>query len=187
MATDNDLAALMPDPRRRGRRAREAAIAEAMRRFDGEPPSPPPITDRPKPALPWWRQPQLAALASIALVVTISVPVWWFQRIRLAEVLPPRPAAAPDADLDAQRRSGVDKARSVASPAAPESALDAPAGPPASLLRRPRTNPFSTIRAATPCNGDPQRPATLRHRARLRRHLLHPRLHRLRRPPRPPE
>ena len=90
MATDNDLAALLPDPPPPKPARREAAIAEAMRRFDGETPSKP-ATSRPKPAPAWWRQPQLAALASIALVVTISLPVWWLQRDKIAEVVPQRP------------------------------------------------------------------------------------------------
>ena len=130
MATDNDLAALLPDPPPPRPARREAAIAEAMRRFDGEEPSRS-ETARPKSAPTWWRQPPLAALASIALVVTISLPVWWLQRDRISEVVPQRPtatAAAPGAAPPAgERNSSLPTPQ--AAPAAPESSLSAPAGP----------------------------------------------------------
>ena len=131
MASDNDLAALLPEvpPPRPARR--EAAIAEAMRRFDGAPAAAPPVKDRPKQA-PWWRQPQLAALASIALVITISLPIWWLQKDRFAEVVPQPPPAAPATPgvvSSSQQHVPNQAAEPNAEAAKPETALAAPAGP----------------------------------------------------------
>ena len=130
MATDNDLAALLPDPPPPKPARREAAVAEAMRRFDGEEPSKP-VASRPKRGPAWWRQPQLAALASIALVVTISLPIWWLQRDKFAEVVPQpppvaqvSPSAASGASAQAPQQEEVPGA-----PAVPETTLAAPAGP----------------------------------------------------------
>src|SRR5687768_1494574 len=94
MATDNDLAALLPDPPPPRPARREAAIAEALRRFDGGEPAPPaPAGIRPPSAPEWWRRPQLAALASMALVAMIGLPVWWLQKDQLTEVVPQPPVA----------------------------------------------------------------------------------------------
>jgi hypothetical protein len=113
MATDNDLLALLPDPPPPRAARREAAIAEAMRGFDGAEPSRPAVA-RPEPAL-WWRQPQLAALASIALVVTIGLPIMWQEKERIAEVVPRPPPSA--------------QASPIAAPASETSGPGQPAAP----------------------------------------------------------
>src|SRR5690242_14580311 len=91
MAIDDDLSALLPDapPPRPARR--EAAIGEALRRFDGEPA--PARPGRAAPARTGWGRPQVVALASVALVVLVSVPVWWAERDRIVPQAPPRAAA----------------------------------------------------------------------------------------------
>ena len=89
MASDNDLSVLIPSPPPPRSARREAAIEEALRRFDGGSEHAPlhATGARSRPALKWWR-PQAAALASIALVVTISLPIWWLQRDQIGEVIP---------------------------------------------------------------------------------------------------
>lgn len=76
MEPDDDLAKLLPDAPPRPER-REAAIAEAMRRFDGEKPAPS-LRTRPQWAWPSWLQlgrPQLGALMSAAVVAVVGVPL----------------------------------------------------------------------------------------------------------------
>ncbi len=76
---EDDLARLLPDPPppRPGRR--DAAIAAAMRRFDGEAdPVAPVVPPRPAPppARSWWRpSTQVGALATVVLVGLISLSV----------------------------------------------------------------------------------------------------------------
>lgn len=121
MATDNDLMALLPNPPPPRPARREAAIAEAMRRFDGKEPSRP-TAARPEPA-PWWRQPQLAALASIALVVTIGLPIMWQEKERIAEVVPrppPSAQASPIAASGPEMRAPGQPAAPAANSAGPE-------------------------------------------------------------------
>lgn len=78
MTGDDDLHALLPEPPPPAPKRREAAIADALARFDGtvvaEPPS------RPADATPWWkslRGPQVGLLATAALVAAISLPFAW--------------------------------------------------------------------------------------------------------------
>jgi hypothetical protein len=76
MSDDNDLRSVLPDPPPASPSRRENAIEEAMRRFDGKPPSP-----SPKPARPdragWIKRPQLGALVTIGLMAVIGVPAAW--------------------------------------------------------------------------------------------------------------
>ena len=88
MAIDDDLSALLPKPPPPRPARREAAIEAALRRFDGEEVPRRAAAVRPGRASGGWR-PQAAALASIALIITISVPIWWSQRERIDEVLIP--------------------------------------------------------------------------------------------------
>lgn len=93
MSTDNDLSTLLPDPPPPRPAAREAALAEALRRFDGRGARAQVEPDRrPVPARPIWARPQVAVFASAALVVLVSVPVWWTER---DPILPSTPAPAP--------------------------------------------------------------------------------------------
>ncbi len=101
MATDNDLAALMPKapPPRPARR--DAAIEEALRRFDaGGPQAPPvPARARPAPRFEGWGRPQIAASASVALVVLVSVPIWWSRDELVPPDAPPSAALPPPASV----------------------------------------------------------------------------------------
>jgi len=82
---DNDLSALLPEPPLPRPARREAAVEEALRRFDAGGEHAPELTSRPRraPARGGWARPQIAALASIALVVLVSVPIWLTERNRL--------------------------------------------------------------------------------------------------------
>jgi hypothetical protein len=74
MADDSDLARLLPDSPPPRPAARDAAIAAAMRRFDGVPdPAPAAAPDR-RPAR-WVSGKQIGALASIVLVAGISLSI----------------------------------------------------------------------------------------------------------------
>ena len=74
MADDSDLARLLPDPPPPRPAARDAAIAAAMRRFDGVPdPAPAAVPDR-RPAR-WVSGKQIGAFATIALVAGISLSI----------------------------------------------------------------------------------------------------------------
>src|SRR5262245_40455618 len=75
---DDDLSALLPDapPPRPDRR--EAAIDEALRRFDGEAPSPA-ASRRGRPDAgqsPLWRRPQFGLVLATSLVALIALPLW---------------------------------------------------------------------------------------------------------------
>lgn len=78
MTGDDDLNALLPTPPPPAPKRREAAIAEALARFDGTAVA----ERRPRPAdtTPWWkalRGPQAGLLATAALVAAISLPFAW--------------------------------------------------------------------------------------------------------------
>lgn len=77
MTGDDDLNALLPPAPPPAPKRREAAIAEALARFDGTP-----VAKRPPPQIrtPWWkslRGPQAGLLATAALVAAISLPFAW--------------------------------------------------------------------------------------------------------------
>lgn len=164
MAIDNDLSALLPEspPPRPARR--EAAIEEALRRFDGRGPQTPPAPVKARPT--WgrdgWGRPQIAALASVALVVLVSVPIWWAERDRLVpnapEVAAPAARDAPVADaghgLRAPPLSGaVDRATAHPEPAAP-----ATVAAPAAL---PATPPLAASATPAPALARRQPPAAM--------------------------
>ena len=78
MTGDDDFRAFLPDPPPPAPKRREAAIAEALARFDGTAAA----ERRPRPAVtrPWWkslRGPQAGLLATAALVAAISLPFAW--------------------------------------------------------------------------------------------------------------
>lgn len=78
MAGDDDLKASLPDPPPPASARRDAAIEEAMRRFEGKPPSTKPAS---KPRNEGWGawiwRPQVGGLATIGLMVLIGVPAAW--------------------------------------------------------------------------------------------------------------
>ena len=76
MTIDSDILAALPEPPPPRPARRDAAIEEALRRFDGGG-----AADRPSAATPApWRgriiRPQFAAFATVALVALIGLPVW---------------------------------------------------------------------------------------------------------------
>ena len=73
MATERDLSALLPPMPPPRPDAREAAIGEALRRFDGEAPH---IPAKPAPPRRALGRPQIGALVAAALVATIGLPLW---------------------------------------------------------------------------------------------------------------
>jgi len=94
MTTDHDLSALLPDPPPPRPAAREAALAAALRRFDGQGIAPASQPEAPaKPARPGWARPQVALVVSAVLVVVISTPIWWAERDRI--IPGPAPTSAP--------------------------------------------------------------------------------------------
>jgi len=103
MADDSDLARLLPDPPPPRPAARDAAIAAAMRRFDGVPdPVPAAAPDR-RPTR-WVSGKQAGAFATIVLVAGISLSIalnrpGGLQPGKVEQppaVTAPRPAPAPD-------------------------------------------------------------------------------------------
>src|SRR5688572_7661783 len=99
MAADNDLSASLPEPPPPRPAARDAAIEAAMRRFDGQDAIPPHLAAAPRPAPRRLGRPQIGALATIALVAAIGLPVWMSTSDRYATtdrpVQAPAPAPAP--------------------------------------------------------------------------------------------
>ncbi|HEX8223458.1 MAG TPA: tetratricopeptide repeat protein [Allosphingosinicella sp.] len=73
---DDDISAALPRPPHPAPARREAAIAAAMRRFDGVG-EPEPTARRPAPAASWSRRPYFGALAGAALVAVIALPLAW--------------------------------------------------------------------------------------------------------------
>ena len=120
MKDDDVLKSLLPDAPPPAPKRREAAIAEALARFDGG--SAPRAEARPARAPRWanLRQPQAGLLATAALVAAISLPLAW-------TALDP---AAPVADERASERPAVDE-RMVARDADETSAPVMVAAPPA--------------------------------------------------------
>lgn len=134
MKTDNDLSALVPDPPPPRPAAREAALAEALRRFDGQGPAP---TSRPsvapRPVRPSWARPQVAAFASAVLVVLVSVPIWWAERDRIRPAASEPAPAAKQAPRDAEPAPAAPAQTASATPAAATPAGPASAPAPAAV------------------------------------------------------
>ena len=129
MPHPDDLSVPTPPPPNPLRR--EAAIDSALRRFDG-------VADaavvRPPQRWAGFGRPQLAALASVAMVALVSVPLWIEHTPPVAEpTAVPSAAVTPSADVAAT---------------GPEPALRAPDAPAAPLVPRFETSP--TAESATP-------------------------------------
>jgi hypothetical protein len=135
MDRDDDILAALPDPPPPAPRRREAAIAEALARFDGTAEAPRAAADRSQPSMGgWWatlRRPQVGALVAAALVITISLPLAWQTFDRRAGIA--NEAAPPTTVVDAEppRNMAATDAVSVAAPPAPPATI-APAAPPPS-------------------------------------------------------
>ncbi|HYD36137.1 MAG TPA: hypothetical protein VEA60_00895, partial [Allosphingosinicella sp.] len=94
---DEDISAALPRPPPPAPARREAAIAAALRRFDGVGEVPAPVR-RPARAAPW-RRPYFGALAGAALVALIALPLAWTslddRPYRSAPASPPAREARP--------------------------------------------------------------------------------------------
>ncbi len=126
MASDDDIARLLPEPPPPRPARREASIAEALRRFDGVAEPAPVAAPRP----PRWRglgRPQIGVLVSAALIALIGAPAAW---ISLHDRFPA--TGAPDTNLS-EAVAVADAPAPVPnpSPAAPGT----PASPSAAALR----------------------------------------------------
>jgi hypothetical protein len=74
---DDDLKAFLPDAPPPAPKRKEAAISEALARFDG---TPAPERRQQSHAVQWWKKiqrPQVGLLATAALIATISLPFAW--------------------------------------------------------------------------------------------------------------
>ncbi len=129
MTRDDDVRALLPNAPPPAPKRREAAMAEALARFDGAPA--PARKPGPEPT-PWWKslhRPQAGLLAAAALVVAISLPFAWQSSVPLV------PAA------DERVASGAtDEAPSVTTIAAAPNAVGA-VTPPATAPDTPNIAP----------------------------------------------
>jgi hypothetical protein len=141
MDPDRDLAASLPDapPPRPDRR--EAAIAEALRRFDGGSERPPaPATPAPRR----FGRPQLAMLATALLVVAVGLPV----------ALTENPwSGAPEPDVPATIAPPASPALQQSQIAAPSASL-APGGarqaPAPALVTSPAATPTGRVEPSEP-------------------------------------
>ncbi len=172
MIGDDDIKALLPDPPPPAPKRREAAIGEAMARFDGKAAAP----RAPQPTrTSWWQQlqrPQAGLLAAAVLVVAVGLPLAWRtgpvplppppkeQIPRSADENAPPPlretAAAPTVGPattptpDEVAVAGPDRAAAVPAAAAPEAKrMDAgyaspapPAPPPPPAMRAGQAAPI---------------------------------------------
>jgi len=115
MAADDEIAMMLPDPPPPRPDRRTAAIAEAMRRFDGEDASAPAAPVR-RPAAtraPWVgiRKGQVGLLASVALVAVIAIPIALYSPERSA------PPPHRQASTEVGRHAAAPGAASPAGPA----------------------------------------------------------------------
>ncbi len=121
MAGDDDLKALLPEPPPPAPKRREAAIAEALARFDGTPA--PQVRLRAEKAS-WWKmlqRPQAGLLATAALVAAISLPFAW-------TTLDPGAPAADEQLSPPLREDAPATARDTAEVAAPSPATTLSSG-----------------------------------------------------------
>lgn len=123
MTGDDELKAFLPEPPPPAPKRREAAIADALARFDGAPA--PQVAPRPA-RVSWWtnlRRPQAGLFATAALVAAISLPFAW-------TALDPGAPVADEQVTGEPVRTVVDNQAEVPAPvaiAAPPSAKNSPA------------------------------------------------------------
>jgi hypothetical protein len=98
MMRDDDVRAVLPEAPPPAPKRREAAIAEALARFDGMPAA---GRDPVRPPAPWWttlRRPQAGLFAAAALVAAISLPFAWQSPISPVPVAEERIASGANDD-----------------------------------------------------------------------------------------
>ena len=159
MDRDEDIAAFLPRPPMPAPARRGAAIAEALRRFDGGEAAPAAGPAR-EPARSWARRPYAGALAGAALVVLIGLPLAW--------VSFPEPAAGPgsgpegaadeaappeSADMQADAVAANAAADELSIPAEDEPVPAAPGGPPARKAGD-ASRPADAVPAGEPAGAD---------------------------------
>src|SRR6185295_17068226 len=116
---------LVPDPPPPRPAARDAAIASAMRRFDGVEEPAPARSERPRPTGGWLRKPQFATAMSLGLIAIIGGPLTWMA-VRNGALNPPsEPAAPPAASSPAAAPSAASEATPLAQ-ASPSQGAQAP-------------------------------------------------------------
>ncbi|HET9638832.1 MAG TPA: tetratricopeptide repeat protein [Allosphingosinicella sp.] len=141
---DDDIAAALPRPPFPAPARREAAIAEALRRFDGGEARPAPARDGRRPAL--WARPYAGALAGALLVALIGLPLAWTafddysdrsreRRPAVESAGPARADADPSAASTPAMKAPPAAAEKPRLPAEPERAE--PPSPPAGAADRP--------------------------------------------------
>lgn len=155
MTGDDDLNALLPKPPPPAPKRREAAITEALARFDGTA-----VADRrPRPAdtMPWWkslRGPQAGLLATAALVAAISLPFAWTTLNPEAPVADERvsPSAREGGHIVARETANVPAAAPIATAPSEEddrvepnipASPPAPAAPPAKRVELAQAETFA--------------------------------------------
>ncbi len=145
MATEEDIAASLPEPPPPAPARREAAIGEAMRRFDGLPEragTPRPVGKPPR----WWTnpsRPQLATAVSVALMAVIGLPVALLTTNQHATLIVPRSLASSDATP-----SPNSPAERTATPPSPQASAPRPTPGPVEAI--PRAEPRPEAEAAPP-------------------------------------
>jgi tetratricopeptide (TPR) repeat protein len=127
MGDDHDLSAALPEPPPPRPARREAAIDEALRHFDGAPPRAAPQSPAAPPSRPWFARPQLAAVATLALVAAIGLPVFLYGNRPLAPLDQPAEQVSPAATPKADTGSDAAPPASVVPPAAPIPAIESSA------------------------------------------------------------
>lgn len=120
MTGDDDLHALLPEPPPPAPKRREAAIAEALARFDGTSVA----ERRPRPTTtPWWkslRGPQAGLLATAALVAAISLPFAWTTLNPGAPAADERVSPSPREEVRVVARGTVDVPAATITPSSGE-------------------------------------------------------------------
>ena len=156
MANDDDIARLLPEPPPPRPVRREAAIAEAMRRFDGTEAPPPVVAARPTR---WRGRPQFGALISVALIALIGAPAAWMS---LHDRFPDAAAPAATNATETVATAGtaappINRPSPAAAPA--QSSPAARAGlPPRAASRAPVTATADKVVAARESNDVPGAP-----------------------------
>ncbi|HEX8572199.1 MAG TPA: tetratricopeptide repeat protein [Allosphingosinicella sp.] len=126
MGGDDDIASALPRPPHPAPARREAAIAEAMRRFDGGEARPAAAPDRARPASRWPGpgRPYAGALAGALLVAVVGLP-WAWQSFD--DYPARRDGAGPGVSAPASQSPAADA--EVAADASPEPLAAEPGGP----------------------------------------------------------
>jgi hypothetical protein len=151
MTGDDDLNALLPQAPPPAPKRREAAIAEALARFDGTNVA----ERRPAPAgtTPWWkalRAPQTGLLATAALVAAISLPFAWTTLNPGAPVADERASPTPREGLQIATHDTVDVPAAASMPTPPPAAARVAPNIPAPISSAPPASAAPAAPAAPP-------------------------------------